>query len=236
VNDQPPPLQTRPPAAPAPLPRQGMGCFAMGCLTLLIIGFVLVAGVVGGTWYICRKAADKLTSSQPVDLGIVPPDEAQVRNAETSATRVKTAIATGQETTVAFTAADLNALVDRDPDFNEVRGRVRIDIADSIMTIRTSASLDDFPWSRVKERWFNASARFSFSYASGRFQVDLRSAEANGHQLPDEFYSSVVSAFDQSFNEGFQDQVRKNHNTEFWDHIKTMSLEGDKLVVTTEPE
>lgn len=208
----------------------------MGCLTLLIIGFVLIAGVIGGTWYICRKAADKLTSSQPVDLGIVPPDEAQVRNAERSVTRVKTAIATGQETTVAFTAADLNALVDRDPDFSEMRGRVRIDIAESIMTIRTSAPLDDFPWSKLKERWFNASARFSFAYAFGKFRVDLRSAEANGHQLPDAFYSSVVSAFDESFNEGFHNQVRKNHNSEFWDHVKTMSLEGDKLVLTTQAD
>jgi hypothetical protein len=65
------------------------GLFCIGCLTLLIIGFVLIAGVVGGTWYVCRKAADKLTSSQPVDLGIVPPDEAQVRNAEKSVTASK---------------------------------------------------------------------------------------------------------------------------------------------------
>ena len=213
-----------------------MGCFAIGCLTLLIIGFVLIAGVIGGTWYVCRKAADKLTSSQKVDLGLVPPDEAQVRNAEKLVTRVKTAIATGQETTVAFTAADLNALIDRDPDFSDLRGRVRIDIADSIMTVRMSAPLDEFPWSRLKERWFNASASFSFSYASEKFRVDLRSAEANGHQLPDEFYSSFSSAFDQGFNEGFQEQVRKNHNSEFWDHIKTMSLEGDKVVVTTQAD
>ena len=213
-----------------------MGCFAKGCLTLLIIGFILMGGMIGGTWYLCRKAADTLTSSEPVDLHLAPPDEAQVRAAEKSVTRVKTAIATRQETTVVFTAADLNALVDRDPYFSEVRGRMRIDIANSIMTITMSAPLDDFFWSRLKRRWFNGSATFGFAYALGIFRVDIRSAEANGHQLPDEFLSSFVSSFNQSFNRSFQEKLRKNNSIEFWNHVKTMSLEGDKLLVTTQTE
>ena len=213
-----------------------MGCFAKGCLTLLIIGFILVAGVIGGTWYVCRKAADALTSSEAVDLRITPPDEAQARAAEKSVTRVKTAIATGQETTVAFSAADLNALLDRDPDFSHLRGRARIDIADSIMTVKMSAPLDEVPWARLKSRWFNASASFGFAYAFGMFRVDLRSAEANGHYLPDEFLSNFVSSFNRSFNDSFHDELRKNNTTEFWNHVKTMSLEGDKLIVTTQAE
>lgn len=210
-----------------------MGCFAIGCLTFLIIGFLLMVGVIGGTWYVCRKAADTLTSSEPVDLGITPPDEAQIRNAERAVTRIKTAIATGQETTTVFTAADLNALVDRDPDFSELRGRIRIDIANSIMTVTMSAPLDELPWSRLRNRWFNASATFGFSYAFETFRVDLRSAEANGYQLPEEFYSHFVSAFTRSFNQSFRENIRENEGAEFWDQVKSISLEGDKLVVTT---
>ncbi|PYJ08325.1 MAG: hypothetical protein DMF06_13020 [Verrucomicrobia bacterium] len=210
-----------------------MGCFAVGCLTLLIIGFVLVAGVIGGTWYFCRKAADALTSSQPVELGITAPDEAQVRNAERSVTRVKTGIATGQETTVAFTAADLNALVDRDPNFSEVRGRIRFDIANSIMTMRVSAPLDEIPWSRLQNRWLNASATFGFAYAFEMFRLDLRSAEINGYQLPEELCSNFVSSFNRRLNQSFQDKIRESEGAEFWDHVKSISLEGDKLVVTT---
>jgi hypothetical protein len=214
----------------------GMGCFAKGCLTLLVIGFILIGGVIGGTWYLCRKAADTLTSSEPVDLHLVPPDEAQVRAAERSVNRVETAIATRQETTVIFTAADLNALVDRHPNFSEVRGRMRIDIANSIMTVTMSAPLTDFFWSRLKRRWFNASATFGFAYAFGMFRVDIRSAEANGHQLPDEFRSSFVSSFNRSFNQRFQEKLQENNSAEFWNHVKTISLEGDKLVVTTQAE
>lgn len=210
-----------------------MGCFAKGCLTLLILGFILMAGMIGTTWYIFRKAADTLTSREPIDLQIASPDEAQVRAAERSVTRVKTAIATGQETTVAFTAADLNALLDRDPDFSELRGRTRIDIANSTMTITMSAPLDEIPWARVRRRWFNASVTLSFAYEFGIFGIDIKSAEANGHQLPDFFLSNLVSSFNEGVNQGFHDEIRKNNTSEFWDHVKTMSLEGDKLVVTT---
>jgi hypothetical protein len=86
----------------------------------------------------------------------------------------------------------------------------------------------------LKGHWFNASASFGFAYAFGIFRVDLRSAEANGHQLSDEFLSSFGSSFSQSFNKSFQDKLRKNNGTEFWNHVKTISLEGDKLVVTTQ--
>jgi hypothetical protein len=210
-----------------------MGCFAKGCLTLLILGFIVMAGMIGTSWYIFRKAADTLTSREPIDLQIAAPDEAQVNAAERSATRVKTAIATGQETTVAFTAADLNALLDRDPDFSELRGRTRIDIANSIMTITMSAPLDEIPWARLRGRWFNATVNFSFTYEFGTFGIDIKSAEANGHQLPDFFLSNLVSSFNDGVNQGFHDEIRKNNTSEFWDHVKTMSLEGDKLVVTT---
>jgi hypothetical protein len=241
VNGQPPPLPTPPLPAPVPqqqvpLPHQGIGCFAKGCLTVLIIGFILMAGLIGGTWYLYRKAADTLTSSEPADFQIERPDAAQVRAAERSLARLKTTIATGQETTVAFTAADLNALLDRDPDFGAMRGRTQISIANSTMTIAVSMPLDDLPWSRMKGRWFNASTTFSFAYAFGMFRVDVISAEANGHQFPDVFLSNFVSSFNEGLNKGFQNEIRKNDTTEFWNHVKTMSLEGDKLVVTTQAD
>jgi hypothetical protein len=34
----------------------------------------------------------------------------------------------------------------------------------------------------------------------------------------------------------FREKLRENKGAEFWEHVKTMSLEGDKLVVTTQAE
>ena len=215
-----------------------MGCFAKGCLTVLIVGFILIAGVIGGTWYLYVKTVDNLTSPAPADVQVEPPSESQFQTAENSMERLRKAIANNKETTVEFTAADLNALFARDPDFQDWRGRIRIEIADSTMTIALSAPLNSIPLPRMKNRWFNGTARFSFTYEAGTFSFDIKSAEAGGHHVPDIFLSSsAISSFNESMNRSFRDELRNNdRGSEFWNHVKTMSLEGDKLVVTTQAE
>jgi hypothetical protein len=228
MNGQPPPLQYQAP---------GMGCFAKGCLTLLIIGFILIAAVIGGTCYVYVKAVDNLTSRAPVDVQTERPSESQFQAAESSMERLRTAIAHDKETTVEFTGADLNALFARDPSFEDLRGRVRIEIADSTMTVALSAPLHSIPLPGMKKRWFNGTASFSFTYNSGAFRFDLKSAEARGHHVPDIFLSNFNSSIDESMDRDFLNGLKSNdHDSEFWDHVKTMRLVGDKLVVTTKED
>ena len=217
------------------LPPQGMGCFAKGCLTVLIVGIIFLAGIIGVTWYLYVKTVDNLTSPTLADVQIETPSESQFQTAENSMSRLREAIANNKETTVQFTAADLNALFARDRDFREWRGRIRIEIADSIMTIAMSAPLNSIPLPRMKKRWFNGTARFSFAYESGAFSFDIKSAEAGGHHVPDIFLSdTVISSFNDSMNSSFRDELtRTGGGSEFWNHVNTMYLEGDKLVVTT---
>ncbi|MEY2488169.1 MAG: hypothetical protein QOC70_111 [Verrucomicrobiota bacterium] len=213
-----------------------MGCFAKGCLTVLIVGFVLIAGFIGGAWYVYVKTVDNLTSSASADVHVEPPSASQFQAAENSMERLRKTIAHNEETTVEFTAADLNALFARDPDFQDWRGRVRIEIADSTMTIALSAPLSSIPLPRIRNRWFNGTARFSFTYEAGTFSFDIKSAEAGGHRVPYIFLSSSsISSFNESMNRSFRDTLKENdRGSEFWNHVKKMSLEGDRLVVTTQ--
>jgi hypothetical protein len=214
-----------------------MGCFAKGCLTVLIIGFLLIGGGIATTWYIYVRTVNNLTSPAPADVQVEPPSESQYQAAESSMERVRTPIAGNKATTVEFTAADLNALFARDPNFEDLRGRVRIEIADSIMTIAVSAPLRVIPLPRMKKRWFNGTVRFSFTYDSGTFDFDIKSAEAGGHHAPDILLSGLNSSFDEGMNRDLLDELRSDdHDSEFWDNVKTMRLVGDKLVVTTKGE
>jgi uncharacterized protein YdeI (BOF family) len=214
-----------------------MGCFAKGCLTVLIIGFIFIAGGIGTTWYLYVKAVNNLTSPASADVQVAPPSESQFQAAENSMERLRTAVANNKETTVELTGADLNALFARDPEFEDLRGRVRVEIADSIMTIAVSAPLSWIPLPSIRKRWFNGTARFSFTYDSPNFRFDIKSAETGGHEVPDIFLSSFDSSFDESMNRNFLNELRSNdHDSEFWDHVKTMRLVGDKLVVTTKAD
>ena len=219
-----------------PPPRSGMGCFAKGCLTVLVVGFLFCAVVGIGGWFFYKKTFQNLTSTEPIDVQVQKPTAAQVETAEQSARQLDESIARNQETTVEFTGPELNHLLQRNSDWDFLRGRMRIDIADSIMTVAMSAPLNALPWPGLKGRYFNGTVRFGLTYSYGSFQLDLKSAEANGHEFPSSFLSSFNSSFNESMNEAFQKELRKNRESEFWTHVKSMELRGDKLVIATKPE
>ena len=213
-----------------------MGCFAKGCLTVLILGFLFCAIVGIGGWWFYKKTFSNLTSAGPADVRVEMPSPAQTRTAEDSAARLDEAIGQNKPTTIEFTGPELNYLLQRNSDWDFLRGRTRIDVADSTMTVAMSAPLDSLPWPGMKGRWFNGTVRFSMTYGSGVFQLEIISAEANGNQFPSAFLSAFNSSFNQSMNEAFQKELEKNRANEFWNHVQTISLQGDKLVITTKPD
>jgi hypothetical protein len=230
VNGQPPPL-SQPQYVP---PRQGSGCCAKGCLTLLILGFLCVAGVVGSCWYIYHKlATNNLISDAPADLRLEQPSETQYRAAEETLGRVKNA---NREETVAFTAADLNALLARDPDFEDLKGHVRVDIQNSAMTINVSAPLKMLQMSSMRGRWFNGILRFQGGYESGLFRITIESARGGEYEVPGFIISSVNTTINQSLNENTGNWQNDAGGSEFWRHVKSLKIEGDKVVVTTQAD
>ncbi|HKP93991.1 MAG TPA: hypothetical protein VJS88_08845 [Chthoniobacterales bacterium] len=242
MNGQPPPPPPavppiQPAAAPVyyPPPQSGTGCCAKGCLTMLIAGFLLCILVAGAGWFFYKTTFNKLTSSAPSDVRIEAPTPDQIQTAQTSLDRLNTAIARQQETTVAFTGPELRVLLARESDLDFLRDRSRIDISNSIMTVTLSAPLDALPWPGVKGRWFNGTVRFGMTYtADAGFHIDLKSIEANDFEFPHAFLSRFNSSFNNSMNEGFQDELRRNNRgNDFWNHVKSITLEGDKAIVTT---
>jgi hypothetical protein len=214
-----------------------MGCFAKGCLTVLVLGFFLIAVVIGGGWYFYKKTFSNLTSTGPADVRLETPTPQQLRTAEDSRARLDEAISRNQESTVEFTGPELNLLLQRNSDLDFLRGRSRIEIADSTMTVALSTPLDALPWPGLKGRWFNGTLRFSMTYGFGIFQLDVKSAEANGHEFPTAFLSAFNSSFNESMNKTFRDELaRKEQDNDFWNHVKSISLQGDKLVITTKAE
>jgi hypothetical protein len=214
-----------------------MGCFAKGCLTVLVLGFFLIAVVGVSGWWFYKKTFNSLTSAGPADVRIEAPTPEVIQKAEISQARLDEAIAKNQETAVEFTGPELTVLLAREADLDFLRDRCRIEIANSLMTVTLSAPLDKLPWPGLKGRWFNGTLRFSLEYANGAFEVDILSAEANGREFPDVMLSAFNTSFEEAMNTSFQDELRKDdRNSEFWRHVKTMKLEGDKLVLTTKPD
>jgi hypothetical protein len=222
------------PIPPLPPPRE-MGCFAKGCLTLLVGAVVLVIVCLLGGWFVLNRLVDQFTGTQPQAIEVLQPTPDEFRAAEAKAETLRNAIRNNQEAIVEFTASDLNALIANDPDFHRAHGRVRVAVADSIVALDVSAPLNSLKWSRLQRRWFNGNVRFGINYSDGDFSFDLKSAEANGRRLPHVLFTSDFErSFNRSFNERFRSDSEKHRERDEWfKHIKTISVQDDKVIVTT---
>ena len=231
--ETPPPL-SQPPSSQLP-PKQGMGCFAVGCLVVVIlIAFLIAVGGIGA-WLFYGRAVTMFTSPQATDVRIENVSDVDLQNAEQILNLLGQATANNQETKVEFTAAEMNAMIAREPLFADLNNRLRVSMADSTMTVETSVPLDSVSLPKLKAHWFNGTARFGFTFNLGEFDFEPKSMEANGHSFPEEFFTGFTPTLNHAFNDSFRREVQKNTQAaNFWKHIKTVTVDQDKLVVTTQ--
>ena len=235
MEQQPTPPSSSPLSFPPP--RQGMGCFAKGCLTLIIAGIAFLAICIFGGWWFLNRLINQYTSSESANIEVTQPTPAEFQAAEAKWNSLRTAIRNNQETTVEFTATDINALIANDPDFRSARGRVRVAIADSIVSLDVSAPLKSMKWRAARDRWFNGNIRFGMTFIDDDFSFELKSADANGRRLPSILFTSD---FERKFSEGFNESFRSSsaqhrERNEDLRHIRSLSVQDDKIIVTTRP-
>ena len=106
-----------PPIRQAPLPPvpRGMGCFAKGCLTLVVIVVVLGIVLIGGGLFVVNRGINTFTTTAPVQIQMPPTTPAELQLAKAKLDSLRSAIRNRLETTVAFTADDINALLQMNP-------------------------------------------------------------------------------------------------------------------------
>jgi hypothetical protein len=209
-------------------------CCGMGCLSLVLIMGFAVALVLAGIWYLYAKSIDALTADAPIAVLMETPSDEQVAAATQKAEQIRTAALTQQAMTMEFTAAELNALIARHPSFSEWRGKARVAIANSELTLDLSVPLRDIPLPRVRSRWFNGSVRLALAYDENDFALGIRSLTANGRDVDLSFFQTMADEINRSFNEGFDRSQREDQQSnEFWENVRSMEVRDDKLIITT---
>ena len=226
-----PPIRSAP---PPPVP-SGMGCFAKGCLTLVIVVCVLGIVLIGGGLFVVNRGINMFTATAPAEIQTRPATPTELQLAKAKLDSLRGAIKNRVETTIEFTADDVNALLQNEPEFRGARNHARVAIANSIVSLDVSAPLDSSQWSRLKGRWFNGNIQFGFSYVDDNFNFDVRSAEANGYPFPRALLSAeFMQSFNRSFNDNFRrESAKRGDANDLWRHIRMATVQNDKLMVTT---
>ncbi len=199
---------------------------------MLVIASVLLALLIGTGWFLFSKTLRGFTADAPVAIETAAPTEAQFATANEKLERLRGASGSQQSVTVELTAEEVNALIARHPYFKNMRGKFRVGIANSVLDVAMSVPLSDVPL--LKHRWFNGTARFGLIYDEDRFNLAVKSLEANGQSIDMSGLQRFANRFNDSFNDAFDKAQRDNRESdEFWQNIKAINVVDDKLIITT---
>ena len=182
-----------------PPPKRGMGCFAKGCLTLVVLAILLVVIGVGGTFwsvrhvYLSDKPAPMPEASPASETGTVTPQETSApapiaRSAEVRERldTMKKAAQAHEQTDMELTAADINALIAAN---RKSRGTASVGIDGGVAQAQFSIPLErlDVPFRNafgLGDRYLNGTVTIVAPPGTNANNVQLREVTINGHSFP----------------------------------------------------
>jgi hypothetical protein len=186
-------LQVEPP------PKREVGCFGKGCLSLIVLGILLVVVGVGGSFWAVRHvylsdkpapipeatASPEASAATPAETSVATPSEKGAEVRERLDTMKKTARA-HEATEVELTAADINALIAAN---RKSRGTASVGINDTVLQAQFSIPLErfDLPFRNafgLSDQYLNATVTIVAPPGTNANSVQLSEVTLNGHGIP----------------------------------------------------
>jgi hypothetical protein len=216
-----------------PPPQKGMGCFARGCLILLVLGIILgIACMAGVYWgwrhhsaivrgfYWATKTHVIADSHREVPSYEPPPGE--VEDVKTRWRTFESAVDRSEPAEIELTANDLNDLIASD---RHLRGNMFVTIEGNRLRAQTSIPLQEY----VQQRgyYLNADIEIEFSGAQSLDRPRLNSIVINGHPLP-------VDVLDWKF----ESRPLRDHLAEFRtnNNIGSIEIRDGKVILRSTAE
>jgi len=136
----------------APTPKRGLGCFARGCLILVVFGIVLaIACVAGLYWGFQRHSAivhgvywlakTHSLAETPAPVPQFAASDEQIQRAQERWRDFEQKIRAGQQAEIELTADDVNSLI---AGHRDARWKAFVSIEENRLRLQTSVSLGEF--------------------------------------------------------------------------------------------
>lgn len=182
-----------------PPPKRESGCFAKGCLTVIVLAILLVVIGVGGTFwsvrhvYLSDKPAPIAQATEANETGAVTPEETSPPAPVQRSTEVrerldtmKKAARAHERAQVELTAADINALIAAN---RKSRGTASVGINGEVLQAQCSIPLNtlDTPFRNafgLGDRYLNGSVTIVAPPGTNASTVQPSEVTLNGHRIP----------------------------------------------------
>ncbi len=210
--------------------KRTLGCFAIGCITLVILGIV---GIVAVSYW-TKTAFDSLVNSYTDETALVlPVVEIAEEDLESLRQRVdtfrKTIDEDEVEARIELTADELNALITHDEKMNALEGKVYLDIVDRQIVGEVSLPLSDLDIPFGNGRYFNGHGVFDVSLGRRGLSVEVESLEINGKALPETFMNGFQG-------QNLLEKANFDDDTEaFMERLKTVEILDESVILEVAP-
>ncbi len=218
----------------SPTKKSGCGkAFGIGCLSLLIL-----ASVGGFFAYRCLKnivvkLAAEYTEAAPVTLPSVEISDQDLarlfERVKSFSDAVKSDGTAGQE--LILSARDINALIQKNPAWSAVAGKIYVRIEDDSIHGDASLPLDTLGEafagaSFLKGRWLNGSGSFRVETVAGRLLVFMDSLTVRDKTVPDEFMAGLRT------KNLAEDATRNPETAALIQKLESIRISDNKLHIT----
>ncbi len=205
--------------------KQGMGCFAKGCIVLLVLGLI-VAGVLGWGAYVAVQKVKEFTATSPALVPIQQATEEQFQEVQGRWQAFAAAVQSNMPGQLVLTADDINTLVAMSPD---LKGKFHIRIENGQAFTQASIPLDNVPG--FSGRYLNGVIGLKVGIENGAVSIVPQSIEVNGKPIPDQIMQALQN---KDFADGFNQGLRDDPNmAAVLQQIKSLRIENDKLIIQT---
>ena len=166
---------------PPPQQKKGMGCFAKGCLILVVFFIFLGVAIIGGTIYGVRHLRGNYFPTTSVQL---PANNSTEHEQELSREKwysFERAARAHMPARIEMTADELNALIASEP---KLRDRAYVTINDNVGHLRVSIPLDEVSW--LRGHYINGECSVQSSVSGNPAGARITSIVINGHAVGDD--------------------------------------------------
>jgi len=202
-----------------PPPQRGMGCFAKGCLILVVFVIVLVIAFVGGSYLAIRYLRSEYFATTHVQLSTSMATEQEQETVRARWDAFEKAAHAGKPARIELTTDDLNALIDSEP---KLRGKAHVSIDNDVGHLQVSIPLADVRW--LRGHYINAEC--TVQSAAGGSPADARITRivVNGRLVGEEVLRWQYRSWSLR---GYMSRWSNNNN------LERFEIEDGKVVLRT---
>lgn len=212
------------------------GCFFTGCLGAAAALVLVAVVVLVGSYYFVGKYLDEYTDTKPNQAVLYKPqlsvEEGTQLKSKWETFRTKSSLDLPVEP-LELDSDQLNHLINSDPEFSELKNKVRVTIKNNIVntdiSIPSSMVKEIFPdipnVNLIQNRYFNANATVDLRVERNQLAVYLQSIRVKNKPLPDQ-YLSKLKGVDLLKDARFAGQIKRQFS-----NLRNLTVKDGKIVM-----